>query len=65
MKRQRHIRTHVMATLIGLTCGVLLVVILAFNLSVRGQRLSSIPCPKTPLRCGTVGCATSGGWSPS
>ena len=36
MKRQRHIRTHVLATLIGLTCGVLLVVILVFNLSIRG-----------------------------
>ena len=36
MKRQRHIRTHVMATLIGLTCGVLLVVILVFNLSIHG-----------------------------
>ena len=36
MKRQRHIRTHVLATMIGLTCGVLLVVIAAFNLSVRG-----------------------------
>ena len=36
MKRQRHIRTHVLGTMIGLSCGMLLVVILAFNLSVRG-----------------------------
>lgn len=36
MKRQRHIRTHVLSTLIGLSCGMLLVVILAFNLSARG-----------------------------
>ncbi len=42
MKRQRHIRTHVLATLIGLTCGVLLVVILAFNLSVRGYIRSRV-----------------------
>ena len=36
MSGQRHIRTHVLGTMIGLSCGMLLVVILAFNLSVRG-----------------------------
>lgn len=36
MKRKLHIRTHVLGTMIVLSCGMLLVVILAFNLSVRG-----------------------------
>ena len=36
MKRKRHIKTHMMATLTCVTCALLLVVALAFNLSVFG-----------------------------
>ena len=42
MKRQRHIQTHVLVTLIGLTCGILLSVILVFNLSIRGYIRSRV-----------------------
>ena len=70
MKRQRHIRAHALAILIGLTCGVLLVVILAFNLSVRGyiraRVAAQLVCAaRTPPRCGTAGCMRSGVWSPT
>ena len=36
MKRKWHIKTHMLVTLIGLTCAVLLTVALVFNLSVYG-----------------------------
>ena len=36
MKRQWHIRTHLLVTLIGLTTAILLIVALAFNLSMYG-----------------------------
>ena len=42
MKRKWHIRTHVLVTLVGLTCAVLLVVGLAFNLSMRGYIRSRV-----------------------
>ena len=42
MKRKWHIRTHVLVTLVGLTCAVLLVVGLAFNLSIRGYIRSRV-----------------------
>ena len=44
MKRKWHIKTRLMITLIGLTCGMLLVIALAFNLSIRSfirSRVSS------------------------
>lgn len=40
--RQRHIHTHILTALISLTCGILLVVILAFNLSVRSYIRSRV-----------------------
>ena len=42
MRRPRHIQSHVLLTLIGLTCGVLLAVVLAFNLSVRSYMRSRV-----------------------
>ena len=36
MKRKWHIKTRIMATLMGLTCSMLLVVALVFNLSIQG-----------------------------
>ena len=42
MKRQWHIRTRVLVTLIGLTCAILLAVALAFNLSVRSYIRSRV-----------------------
>ena len=42
MKRKWHIRTRILITLAGLTCGVLLVVALAFNLSIRGYIRSRV-----------------------
>lgn len=42
MRRKWHIQTRVLVTLIGLTCSVLLVVGLAFNLSVRGYIRSRV-----------------------
>ena len=42
MKRQRHIRTHVLLTMITLTCGILLAVVLTFNLSIRGYIRSRV-----------------------
>lgn len=42
MKKQRHIRTRLTFTLIGLTCTVLLAVMLAFNLAVNGYIRSRV-----------------------
>ena len=42
MKKQQHIRTRLTFTLIGLTCGILLAVMLAFNLAVRGYIRSRV-----------------------
>ena len=42
MKKQRHIRTRLTFTLIGLTCAILLAVMLAFNLAVRGYIRSRV-----------------------
>ena len=42
MKKQRHIQTHILRSLVGLTCGILLAVILVFNLSVRGYIRSRV-----------------------
>lgn len=36
MKKKRRLKTRLLATLVGVTCAVLLIVALAFNLSVRG-----------------------------
>ena len=37
MKKQRHIRTRLTVTLIGLTCAILLAVMLAFNIAVQSD----------------------------
>ena len=42
MKKQRHIQIHILRSLVGLTCGTLLAVILVFNLSVRGYIRSRV-----------------------
>ena len=42
MKRQRHIQTHILLTLIGLTAAILLAVGLSFNLAVRGYIRSRV-----------------------
>ena len=36
MNKKRHIKTHMLVSLIGLMCAVLLTVALVFNLSVYG-----------------------------
>lgn len=42
MKRQRHIRTHVLLTMVTLTCGILLAVVLTFNLSIHSYIRSRV-----------------------
>ena len=42
MKKQRHIRTRLTFTLIGLTCGILLAVMLAFNIAVQSYIRSRV-----------------------
>lgn len=42
MKKQRHIRTRLLATLIGLTCAILLAVMLAFNIAVQSYIRSRV-----------------------
>ena len=42
MKKQRHIRTRLAFTLIGLTCSVLIVVMLAFNITVQSYIRSRV-----------------------
>ncbi len=42
MKRQRHIQTHVLLTLVTLTCGILLAVVLTFNLSIHSYIRSRV-----------------------
>ncbi len=42
MKKQRHIRTRLSFTLIGLTCAILLAVMLAFNIAVQGYIRSRV-----------------------
>ena len=42
MKKQRHIRTRLTFTLMGLTCGLLIAVMLAFNLAVQGYIRSRV-----------------------
>ena len=42
MRRQRHIRTHVLLTMITLTCGILLAVVLTFNLSIHSYIRSRV-----------------------
>ena len=42
MKKQRHIQTHVLLTLVGLSCGLLLAVVLVFNLSIRSYIRSRV-----------------------
>lgn len=42
MKKQRHIRTRLAATLIGLTCAILLAVVLAFNVAVQSYIRSRV-----------------------
>ena len=42
MKKQRHIRTRLTVTLIGLTCAILLAVMLAFNIAVRSYIRSRV-----------------------
>lgn len=42
MKQKRHLRTSILFTLIGLTCAVLLIVGLAFNISVRSYIRSRV-----------------------
>ena len=42
MKKQRPIRTRLMASMVGLTCGVLLAVMLAFNITVQSYIRSRI-----------------------
>lgn len=42
MKKQRHIRTRLTFTLIGLTCAILLAVMLAFNIAVQSYIRSRV-----------------------
>ena len=42
MKKQKHIRTRLTATLIGLTCAILLAVMLAFNIAVQSYIRSRV-----------------------
>ncbi len=42
MKKQRHIRTRLLLTLIGLTCAILLSVMLVFNIAVRSYIRSRV-----------------------
>ncbi len=42
MKRNRHIRTRLSVTMIALTCGILIAVMLAFNISVRSYIRSRV-----------------------
>ncbi len=42
MKKQRHIQTHVLLTLAGLSCGLLLAVVLVFNLSIQSYIRSRV-----------------------
>ncbi len=42
MKKQRHIQTHVLLTLVGLSCGLLLAVVLVFNLSIQSYIRSRV-----------------------
>ena len=50
MKRKWHIRRRVLVTLIGLTCAVLLVVALAFNLTMRGYIRSRVSAQLTTVQ---------------
>lgn len=49
MKRKWHIRRRVLVTLIGLTCAVLLVVALAFNLTMRAYIRSRVSAQLTTI----------------
>ena len=42
MKKQRHIRTRLLATMIGLSCAILLAVMLVFNIAVQSYIRSSV-----------------------
>ncbi len=42
MKKQRHIRTRLLATMIGLPCAILLAVMLVFNIAVQSYIRSSV-----------------------
>jgi signal transduction histidine kinase len=49
MKRQRHIRTHVLLAMITLTCGILLAVVLTFNLSIHSYIRSRVSSQLTSV----------------